>query len=46
MQRTYTYYDTLGVTKTAPPEVIKGAYLALARKFQPAANAGDAQAIL
>jgi curved DNA-binding protein CbpA len=45
MQRTYTYYDTLGVTKTAPPEVIRGAYLALARKFQPAANAGDAQAV-
>lgn len=33
-----THYDTLGVTRTAPPEVIKAAYRALSQKWHPDKN--------
>ena len=38
------YYELLGVMRNAPPEVIRGAYKALAQKYHPDKNAGDAEA--
>lgn len=38
------YYELLGVMRNAPPEVIRGAYKALAQKYHPDKNPGDAEA--
>ena len=38
------YYELLGVTRNAPPEVIRAAYKALAQKYHPDKNPGDAEA--
>jgi hypothetical protein len=38
------YYEVLGVMRNAPPEVIRGAYKALAQKYHPDKNPGDAEA--
>lgn len=37
-------YELLGVMRNAPPEVIRGAYKALAQKYHPDRNPGDAEA--
>ena len=38
MSKIRTHYDNLKVSRTAPPEVIKAAYKALAQKFHPDRN--------
>ncbi len=38
------HYELLGVMRNAPPEVIRGAYKALAQKYHPDKNPGDAEA--
>ena len=38
------YYELLGVMRNAPPEVIRGAYKALAQKYHPDTHPGDAAA--
>ncbi|MBC7622001.1 MAG: J domain-containing protein [Aeromicrobium sp.] len=40
----HTHYDNLKISRTAPQEVIRAAYRALAQKFHPDRNAGDAEA--
>lgn len=42
--RVRTHYDNLKVAENAPPEVIRAAYRALAQKYHPDVNPGDAQA--
>lgn len=44
MPRVHTHYDNLKVTRDAPPEVIRAAYQALARKYHPDRNPGDVAA--
>ena len=39
-----SYYDLLGVTCNAPPEVIRAAYKALAQKYHLDKNLGDPEA--
>lgn len=41
MPRVHTHYDNLKVTRDAPPEVIRAAYQALAKKYHPDRNQGD-----
>ena len=38
------YYEVLGVPKTADDAALKKAYRALAKKYHPDANPGDAEA--
>lgn len=40
-----THYDTLQVARTAPPEVIRAAYKALAQSVHPDRNGGDPEAV-
>jgi len=44
MSKIHTHYDNLKVTRSAPPEVIRVAYKALAQKFHPDRNAGSLEA--
>lgn len=44
MSNIHTHYDNLKVTRSAPPEVIRVAYKALAQKFHPDRNAGSLEA--
>lgn len=40
-----THYDTLKVSRDAPPEVIQAAYKALAQKYHPDKNVGNPEAV-
>jgi DnaJ-domain-containing protein 1 len=43
MSNVRSHYDTLKVTRDAPPEVIRAAYRSLSQKFHPDLNAGNAE---
>lgn len=45
MSKIHTHYDNLKVTRSAPPEVVRVAYKALAQKFHPDRNAGSLEAV-
>jgi curved DNA-binding protein CbpA len=45
-RRRQDHYDVLGVSHEAPDEVIRAAYRALAAKYHPDRNPGDAKAEL
>lgn len=40
-----THYDTLKIARDAPPEVIRAVYKALAQKYHPDRNVGNAEAV-
>jgi DnaJ-class molecular chaperone len=44
MKKNHTHYDTLGVARNTPPEVIKAAHKALARSYHPDRNPDDPEA--
>lgn len=47
MERVHTYYDNLKVVRTAPTEVIRAAYRAMAQKYHPDLNpASDAARVM
>lgn len=41
MERAHSHYETLQVARTAPPEVIRAAYRALAQRHHPDQNPGN-----
>lgn len=45
MKKIHTHYDNLKVSRGAPAEVIRAAYRALAQKYHPDRNSGDAEAV-
>jgi DnaJ-class molecular chaperone len=44
MKKVHTHYDNLKVSRTAPSEVIRAAYKALAQKYHPDRNHEDSEA--
>ena len=47
MERVHTYYDNLKIVRTAPTEVIRAAYRAMAQKYHPDLNpAPDAARVM
>ncbi len=44
MKNIHTHYDNLKVSRSAPAEVIRAAYKALAQKYHPDRNAGNPEA--